>query len=108
MPVIPPDTRAAGQTGHIADHNAISDVLTAQGAQLAAMPGLTYGQVTLVAGTAAVADTALTAASLPMHSRLVTAGTPGTISASVTPGVSVTFTSTSATDTSTLVYLILN
>jgi len=29
MPVPPPDTRAPGQTGHIADHNTISDALTA-------------------------------------------------------------------------------
>jgi hypothetical protein len=29
MPTPPPDTRAPGQTGHIADHNTISDALTA-------------------------------------------------------------------------------
>ena len=29
MPAPPPDTRAAGQSGHIADHNTIADALTA-------------------------------------------------------------------------------
>ena len=29
FPIVPPDTRAPGYTGHISDHNAISDVLSA-------------------------------------------------------------------------------
>lgn len=35
MASIPPDTRAAGQAGHVADHNAFSDVATAHDASIA-------------------------------------------------------------------------
>jgi hypothetical protein len=36
---IPPDTRGTGQSGHLGDHNAISDVLSAQAAQIALLQG---------------------------------------------------------------------
>lgn len=37
MPAPPPDTRAPGQSGHIADHNTISDALTALEAAVLAL-----------------------------------------------------------------------
>lgn len=37
FPVIPPDTRAAGQSGHVGDHNAISDGLSALEAAVTAL-----------------------------------------------------------------------
>ena len=37
MPTPPPDTRAPGQTGHIADHNTIADALTALDAAVATL-----------------------------------------------------------------------
>jgi hypothetical protein len=37
MPTPPPDTRAAGQSGHIEDHNTISDALTALDAAVASI-----------------------------------------------------------------------
>lgn len=39
-PSIPPDNRAAGQAGHIDDHNAISDVLTSLSEGASLMPGV--------------------------------------------------------------------
>ena len=45
MAVIPPDTRATGQSGHLEDHNAISDVLSAQAAQITALQGALAGSV---------------------------------------------------------------
>lgn len=108
MPVIPPDTRAAGQTGHIGDHNAIADVLTQFQTQLGGIPNFTFGQATLVAGTVTVNDVNLTANSLILHSRLTVGGTTGTLTVSVTPSVSFTITSTSNTETSVVAYLILN
>lgn len=39
MPVPPPDTRAPGQTGHIADHNTISDALTSLEGAVATLEG---------------------------------------------------------------------
>lgn len=43
MPATPPDTRAAGQSGHLADHNAISDALSWLAGQLAQSQGNTSG-----------------------------------------------------------------
>lgn len=106
--VIPPDTRAQGQIGHLGDHNNIADVLSAHQTQLQALPAFTFGQATLVAGTVTINDVNLTANSLPLHSRITSGGTTGTITAVILPGVSITFTSTSATETSTIAYLILN
>lgn len=106
--VIPPDNRGAGSTGHIGDHNNISDMLAQFQGQLTGLPNFTFGTATLVAGTVTVTDLNLTSASIPLHSRITAAGTTGTITATVTPGASVTFSSTSATETSTIAYLILN
>jgi len=44
FPVIPPDTRAPGYTGHISDHNAISDSLSAH------QSALTNLQASVLAG----------------------------------------------------------
>ena len=43
---IPPDTRAPGDTGHIADHNDISDELTTLAAGVAAALPLAGGTMT--------------------------------------------------------------
>lgn len=72
MPPPPPDTRAAGQSGHIADHNTISDALTGlEGAvgtlQATAVPSGTpsAGQVAVATGpSGATAWTTLTASSV--------------------------------------------
>lgn len=106
--VIPPDTRAAGETGHLGDHNNIADMLTQIVTQLDGIPGLTWGTATLVAGTVTVNDTSLTANSVPLHSRITAGGTTGTVTVTVIPGTSITFSSTSATETSVIGYLILN
>jgi hypothetical protein len=57
MPAPPPDTRAPGQAGHIADHNTISDALTALENNVGALqsqanPGLTPTAVQTSAYTA--------------------------------------------------------
>ncbi|MCW2930000.1 MAG: hypothetical protein JWM19_962 [Actinomycetia bacterium] len=39
MPLPPPDTRAAGQPGHIADHNTLSDAVTALESAVGALQG---------------------------------------------------------------------
>ncbi len=45
FPTIPPDTRAAGQSGHITDHAAISDVLSAMESQITQLQALVAGAV---------------------------------------------------------------
>lgn len=61
----------------------------------------------LVAGTKAVADTAITANSVILYNRSLTGGTTGQLSYVLNAGVGVTFNSTSGTDTSTIVYIVL-
>lgn len=53
---------------------------------------------TLVAGDVTVSDPLITADSLVLFTRTAGTGTPGVISVSITPGVSVKFTSTQGTD----------
>lgn len=60
----------------------------------------------LVGGTVTVADTALKATSTILYNRSVLGGTPGHLSYAITAGTNVIFTSSSATDTSTLVYVV--
>jgi hypothetical protein len=50
FPTIPPDTRAPGQSGHIEDHNAISDSLNALQAAIVALQ-LTNGAAVLTASS---------------------------------------------------------
>jgi hypothetical protein len=104
--VIPPDNRAGGQTGHIGDHNNISDVLTAVQAQLGGLPALQWGTAILVAGTVTVPNTSVTSTSLVFLSRNGLVGTPGTLSVSISPGISFTITSTSPSDASSIAFLI--
>jgi len=68
------------------------------------------GEAVLVAGTVTVARTSIqgTGSSRIFLSRRVVGGTPGFLSYSTIAGVSFTITSTSATDTSTVSYLILD
>jgi hypothetical protein len=55
VPTIPPDTRLPGDSGHVTDHNAISDVLTAHATAIAAVT-LTPTAVKTSAYTAAPSD----------------------------------------------------
>jgi hypothetical protein len=105
---IPPDTVAAGQTGHIAAHNAISDVLTQFGNQLSAIPGLSYGTATLVAGSVNITLPSVTAGVPVLVSRMTPGGTVGHLAVpTVNSGSGFTVTSSSATDTSVISWLVL-
>jgi hypothetical protein len=106
---IPPDTRAAGQTGHISDHNNIADVLNALQSAVNALPSISYGTVNLVNGTATVNNSLVTTGSVIIHARQSLSGTAGTITvSSIVSGVSFTLSSTSATEGSLIGYLIVN
>lgn len=61
---------------------------------------------TLVAGTVAVADTAVTAASRVLLNRHVPGGTLGNLSYSVSNGVGITINSSSNSETSSVTYQI--
>lgn len=107
-PQIPPDTAAAGQTGHIEAHNQISEVLTAMAAQLGAIPPISWGRVTLVSGSVSVTLPAVDAESVVLVSRMTPSGTIGHLSVpSVTPGTGFTITSSSASDNSLVGYAVL-
>lgn len=64
------------------------------------------GNAVLVAGTVAVADTAVKASSYVLLSRKAVGGTAGNLSYTITPGTGITISSTSNVDTSTITYLI--
>jgi hypothetical protein len=66
------------------------------------------GTATLVAGTVTVSNTAVTAGSIILLTRTTAGGTVGTLSYTVSAGTSFTITSSSAIDTSTIGYLIVN
>jgi hypothetical protein len=107
-PQIPPDTAAAGQTGHIEAHNQISEVLTAMAAQLGAVPPISWGTATLVSGSVSVTLPAVDAESVVLVSRMTPSGTIGHLSVpSVTPGTGFTITSSSASDNSLVGYAVL-
>lgn len=105
---IPPDTAAAGQSGHIAAHNDISDVLTAHAAQLAGIPVIRSGTATLAAGSVSVSLPSVTPSSVVLISRLAPGGTLGQLAVpSVSQGSGFTITSTSGTETSSVAWLVL-
>ena len=107
--VIPPDNRAGGQTGHIADHNNIADVLTAMQTQLGALPTFQTGTATLVAGTVTVPNTSVQAGWFIHLSRMLPfSGTAGVLAWSINPGVSFTITSTLNTDTGTIAWMLVS
>jgi hypothetical protein len=106
MPTIPPDTVAPGQTGHIAAHNNISDVLTAQQSQLSGIPGIKAGTATLTAGTVSVSLSSVSSGTVVLVSRLVPGGTLGHLSVpAVSNGTGFTITSTSVSETSAVAWL---
>jgi hypothetical protein len=106
MPTIPPDTVAAGQTGHLDAHNNISDVLTAQQAQLSGIPALKAGTATLTAGIAIVSLSSVGSGTVVLVSRLVPGGTVGHLSVpTVSNGTGFTITSTSVSETSSVAWL---
>lgn len=103
---IPPDTVAQGQTGHIDAHNAISDVLTQQQAQLSTIPVIKAGTAALSAGSAGVSLPSVGQTTVVTVSRLVPGGTTGSLSVpSITPGSGFTISSTSATETSSVAWI---
>jgi hypothetical protein len=108
--VIPPDTRAAGQTGHIDDHNDIADVLQDHEDLLNALPSsLAWGIATLAGGTVTVTSALALTGSVILVSRMVPGGTLGHLSVpTITNGVSFVINSNSGSDTSSIAWLIVN
>jgi len=105
---IPPDTVAQGQTGHIAAHNNISDVLTAMSSQLQALPATRYGTAALIAGTVSVALPGIDSGSVVLLSRMTPGGTLGHLSVpSVVPGTGFTVSSSSGNETSLIGWAVL-
>lgn len=105
---IPPDTAAPGQTGHVAAHNDISDVLTAMAAQLGDLPSMQWGKSTLVGGSVNVSASSVTSGSVVLVSRMTPAGTPGHLSVpSLNPGSGFTVASSSNSDVSVVGWLVL-
>lgn len=105
---IPPDTAAPGQTGHVAAHNSISDVLTAMAAQLGDLPSMQWGKATLVAGSVNVSASSVTSGSVVLVSRMSPAGTPGHLSVpALNPGSGFTVASSSGSDISVVGWLVL-
>lgn len=104
---IPPDNVAAGQTGHLSAHNNIADVLTAHGTQLAGLPALSWGTASLAAGTVTINNSSVLASSIIFLTRMTPGGTLGHLAVpTIVAGVSFTVTSTSATETSLIGFLI--
>lgn len=66
------------------------------------------GTTTLVAGTSTVSNTSITASSIILLTRQTIGGTTGTLSYTLSAGTSFTINSTSATDTSTIGYVLVN
>ena len=105
---IPPDTAAAGQSGHIDAHNDISDTLTTHDAQLQGIPVMRRGTATLVAGTVTVTLPSVGSSSVVLVTRQAPSGTLGHLSVpSVNPGSGFTVTSSSGGDNSVVSYLVL-
>jgi hypothetical protein len=103
---IPPDTVAAGQTGHLSAHNAISDVLTQHQAQLSSIPSLKQGTAVLVAGTVNVSLASTGVSTVVLVSRLVPGGALGSLSVPVvTVGSGFTISSSSSSETSSVAWL---
>lgn len=70
--------------------------------------GFNSGRSTLVTGVVVVADPAIVAASsVVVATAVLLGGTPGTISVALTDGVGFTINSSSATDTSTIAYVVI-
>lgn len=102
---IPPDTVAAGQTGHLAAHNDIADVLTQFQAQLSGIPAISFGNATLVGGTVSVSLASVGDATVVLVSRLTPGGTLGQLSVpAITVGSGFTITSSSGTETSSVAW----
>jgi hypothetical protein len=105
--VIPPDNRAAGQTGHIQDHNNISDMLALFQATLGGLPAFQTGTASLTAGTVTVPNTSAVTGCLLFLSRVSASGTVGTLTWSIMSGTSFTIVSSSNTDTSTIAWMLV-
>jgi hypothetical protein len=62
---------------------------------------------TLVGGTVTVANTAIKSTNKILYNRSTLGGTPGHLSYAINAGTNIIFTSSSGTDTSTIVYQIV-
>lgn len=107
-PIVPPDTAAQGQTGHVLAHNEISDALSWLVSRAEALPVMSWGKVSLTAGSVSVSLPAVDSGSVVLVSRMTPSGTPGHLSVpSVTPGTGFTIASSSSSDASLVGYLVL-
>jgi hypothetical protein len=107
-PIVPPDTVAAGQTGHVQAHNEISDALSWLVSRSEALPVMSWGKASLTAGSVSVSLPAVGSGSVVLVSRMTPSGTLGHLSVpSVTPGTGFTITSSSSGDASLVGYLVL-
>jgi hypothetical protein len=107
-PQVPPDTVAAGQTGHVQAHNEISDALSWLVSQATALPVMHWGKASLTGGSVAVALAAVSTGSVVLVSRMTPSGTLGHLSVpAVTPGTGFTIASSSSGDASLVGYLVL-
>ena len=108
MPIIPPDNVAAGQTGHVQAHNEISDTLTAHDTQLQGIPAMQRGIAALVSGTVTVTLGTVDSGSVVLVGRVNPSGTLGHLSVpAVSPGTGFTIASSSASDNSSVAWLVL-
>lgn len=82
-------------------------VVAGYGLLIGAGANARLGKATLVAGTVTISNTTVTANTYVFLSRTTASGTVGELSSSVTAGSSLTITSTSNTDTSTLNWLLI-
>ena len=99
---------AVVKSGYI---NSLSDVvLSSSGGHIEIEGGAVtdfIGSATLVGGTVTVANTNITATDRILVVRSTTGGTEGHLSYTITPSTSFTINSSSGTDTSTVVYVII-
>lgn len=108
MAVIPPDTAAAGQTGHITAHQQISDALTEHDQAISALPVMAWGLATLVSGSVSVSLPAVGPQSVVLVSRMTPSGVSGHLSVpEVSPGTGFTIASSNNGDNSQVSYLVL-
>jgi hypothetical protein len=107
-PVVPPDTAAAGQTGHVQAHNEISDALNAIIGVINGLPAMSWGKATLSAGTVTVSLPAVDSGSVILTGRMAPSGMLGRLSVPViNPGTGFTITSDSTGENSVVGWLVL-
>jgi hypothetical protein len=113
MPTPPPDTRAPGQTGHIADHNTISDALAALESAVEALEGAgpatdTGADAPVIESIGSVSGTATqladTSRDYMVYLEVTTAGTATSLAMGLTSAASAVTLAASSTATLGQVY----